>query len=381
MRNSNTPQKLVEREPLREAALQMLWIWGMACIFFLTNPAALAAQGKNIVMGANVFDEGFIPQTAQDAEVSQLAENGVKTIRTGLGLNSIYFITQAFRRGIGSVVIVYPFYGSKAKSKGTWSQVPLSEVKPEEFREWFKPMLDKLEAAGVLLTAIELGNEINTSGYNGDIPKPGTGRVLGISDLNNPNDPEGPTIAAGYRTYLQIMAVAKDIRDHSQFNKATPILSAGMADWGLPSAKSWNNQSGVSIPDAIEFLRQNGMDSLADGYAVHVYPSSDPHTPVPARTTQLKQNIFAGCKEGAKPCWLTEWGISSPGQACPNNDDARTQVIADERKAFAQFVSQGRVVAFIYFPWSGLPDQKVDPNAIFRCGALSKSGKLALKPM
>ena len=361
--------------------MQKLWIFSIACIFLFFIPAALAAQGKNVVMGVNVFDEGFISPTAQDAEVSQLAENGVKTIRTGLGANSIYFITQAFQRGIGSIVIVYPFYGSKAKSKGTWSQVPLSEVKPQEFEEWFKPMLDKLEAAGVRLTAIELGNEINTSGFNGDIRKPGTGRVLGISDLNNPKDPEGPAIAAGYRTYVRIMAVAKDIRDHSQYNKATPILSAGMADWGLPSAKSWNNQVGVSIPDAIEFLRQNGMDSLADGYAVHVYPSSDPHTPISARTTQLEQNIFAGCKGGAKACWLTEWGISSPGQSCPINDDARTQVITDERKAFVQFVSQGRVTAFIYFPWSGLPGQKVDPNAIFRCGALSKSGKLALNPM
>ena len=269
--------------------MQKLWIFSIACIFFFFIPAALAAQGKSVVMGVNVFDEGFISQTAQDAEVSQLAESGVKTIRTGLGANSIYFITQAFQRGIGSIVIVYPFFGSKAKSKGTWSQVPLSEVKPQEFEEWFKPMLDKLEAAGVRLTAIELGNEINTSGFNGDIPKPGTGRVLGISDLNNPKDPEGPAIAAGYRTYVRIMAVAKDIRDHSQYNKATPILSAGMADWGLPSAKSWNNQVGVSIPDAIEFLRQNGMDSLADGYAVHVYPSSDPHTPVSSRTTQLEQ--------------------------------------------------------------------------------------------
>jgi hypothetical protein len=35
-------------------------------------------------------------------------------------------------------------------------------------------MLDQLEAAGVRLTAMELGNEINTSGYNGDIPMPGT---------------------------------------------------------------------------------------------------------------------------------------------------------------------------------------------------------------
>ena len=60
-------------------------------------------------------------------------------------------------------------------------------------------MLDSLEAAGVRLAAIELGNEINTSGYNGDIASPGSGRVLGLADLNSPDDSVKRTIAAGFR--------------------------------------------------------------------------------------------------------------------------------------------------------------------------------------
>jgi hypothetical protein len=357
-----------------------IWFFARACLL-LGTLAIRPALANNIVVGVNVFDEGFIPQAAQDDELAQLTKNGVKTIRTGLGNSSLNFITQAYQHGIGTIVIVYPFYGSKAKSKGSWSQVPLSEIKPEEFREWLKPKLDKLEAAGVQLTAIELGNEINTSGYNGDIPKPGTGRVLGLSDLNNPNDPEGVAIAAGYRAYLQIMATLKDMRDQSQLNKTTPILSAGLADWGLPSAKSWNKTTGVSIPDTIDFLRQNGMDKLADGYGVHVYPSSDPHTPLSARIAQLQQDIFAGARQGAKPCWLTEWGISISSHPSSNNEEVRAQVIEDERRALAPFISQGRLAAIIYFPWRGLPNQKEDPMAIFRSGVLSNSGKLALSPM
>ena len=49
-------------------------------------------------------------------------------------------------------------------------------------------MLDKLEAAGVRLTAFELGNEINNSVFNGDLPAEGKGRELRLADLNNPND-------------------------------------------------------------------------------------------------------------------------------------------------------------------------------------------------
>ena len=343
--------------------------------------APAVAKTANVIVGVNVFDEGMTSQKEQDAELQQLSDAGVKVVRTGLGKSSMYFITEAFKRGIGTIAIVYPFYGSKAQPKGSWSRVPLSEVKPEEFQAWFKPMLEQLDATGVHLTAIEFGNEVNTAGYNGDIPKPGSGRILGIADLNNSQDPEGSAIAQSLRVYLQLMATLKQMLQTSSANRATPILSAGLADWGLPGPKSWNNTVGVSIPDTIAFLRQNGLDQLADGYGVHVYPSSDPRTRLAARAAQLSQNIFAACKTGTKPCWLTEWGVSNPGHTCPNPDDNRVQVIKDQREAFTAFASQGRLAAIIYFPWTGFPGAPVDPNAIFRCGQLSNSGKLALKPM
>ncbi|MGA2057029.1 MAG: hypothetical protein ABSG88_17165 [Bradyrhizobium sp.] len=353
----------------------------VAAILFMIFSGRPALAGSGVAIGVNIFDEGAISQAEQDAERQQLENNGVKTIRTGLGNSSLYVITEAFKHGIGTVAIVYPFYGSKAKSKGSWSQVPLSEVKPEEFRAWFQPMVDKLEASGVRLAAVEFGNEINTSGYNGDIPKPGSGRVLGISDLNNPKDAEGAAIASSFHIYLQLMATLKDMLHASRLNKATPILSAGLADWGLPGHKSWNNAVGVSIPDTIEFLRQNGLDNLADGYGVHVYPSSDPRTSVAARTSQLSQDILAACKPGRKPCWVTEWGISNPGHICPNPDGNRVQAIKDQREAFKAFADEGRLAAIIYFPWTGFPGPQVDPNAIFRCGQLSNSGKIALSPL
>jgi hypothetical protein len=72
----------------------------------------------------------------------------------------------------------------------------------------------------------------------------------------------------------------------------------------------------VSLPDTIEFLRQNGLDKLVDGYGVHVYPTGDPHATVSARMRELeKKNIFYE-RSRNKPCWLTEWGILN-GQSCP----------------------------------------------------------------
>lgn len=215
-----------------------IWIFVTACILF----GSPVAQAGGVIVGVNVYDEGVLSQMDQDAEIEQLAPSGVRTIRTCLCLSSPDFIIKAFRRGIGSVALVYPGNGSKAK--GSPVQIALSDGDPQGFAEFYKPLLGKLEAAGVHLVAIELGNEINSSGYNADIPLPGSGRVLGLSDLNNAGDPEGVVIARAFTTYLQVIAALKDLRDHSTLHKTTPIISAGMADDGLPSAKSWNKKVG-----------------------------------------------------------------------------------------------------------------------------------------
>jgi hypothetical protein len=175
------------------------------------------------------------------------------------------------------------------------------------------------------------------------------------------------------------MQVLKDWRDHSNLNQSTPILSAGLADCGLPSAKAWNKHSAVSITDTILFLQQNGLNKLADGYGVHVYPSGD--VPASQRILDLDGNILAADKKGTKPFWITEWGFSNQDQACPLDDSRRLKLIKTERSAFKSFVDQGRLAAIIWYTWTGLPGKKADPFAIFRCNDVTDAGKLAISPM
>jgi hypothetical protein len=349
------------------------------CLQFALIVPGLALPAQTIV-GVNYYNEGALTKAEQDADIATLAQNGVKTVRTGLGANSIYFITQAFHHGIGCIVLVSPDAGSNAKAVEKWSRVPLSGSDPQGFVKWIDPFLTQLEAAGVRLTAIELGNELNTSGYNADIASPGSGRVLGVKDLNNPKDAEARVIAGGFRVYVSVAEALKGVRDHSKLNSQTPILSAGLADWGPPSAKAWDNYLGVSLSDTIEFLRQNGLDKFVDGYAVHIYPSGDPNVSVAARAAELQQKVFSECKPGGKPCWLTEWGIPNGTKTCPVDDTARAHVIQEERAAIKEYADQGRLAASIYYIWCPLPNT-FDPMSIYRCGALTSAGKMAVAPM
>ena len=347
--------------------MRIFWILIFNAVRFSALPI-FAAQPNKVVVGVNIWNEGYLSKTAQDAELKQMAENGVKTIRTGLLANNVDFIINTHRHGIGTVAILFPFPGKKS-----WSDVTLSEMKPEQLTEKVKPLLEKLEMAGVRLTAIELGNEINTSRFNSDLPDPGSGRELRLSDLKNPNDPEGSRVAAGYLAYVRVLAALKDLRDHSKLNQQTPIISAGLAQ------KLGTKQVEVNLVDTIEFRRLNGMDKLVDGYGVHVYPSGDLNRSVSARIASLEEGIFAECTR-TKPCWMTEWGFGNSDESCPFVDGTRVKLIQSFRSALEHFASQERLAGIIYYDWTEVPG-KPDSWAIFRCGALTNAGKLALSPM
>jgi hypothetical protein len=261
----------------------------------------------------------------------------------------------------------------------TWRQQALSDSNPETFKEWLVPQLAALEASGVRLRAFELGNEINGSHFNGNfLPDQATGRLLGLSDLNNPKDPEGHAIAAGYLKYLKVVAALKDVRDHSKLNQKTPILSAELASSGLPGKKPGWKLDGVSLSDTLAFWRQHGLDNLVDGYGVHAYTAPDPNRTVPTLMDTLNKDAFAMCTS-RKPCWLTEWGFDNRSTSCPVDETTRTKLIETMRAALMELAEQGRLAGFLYYSWSGHPGEV--GSTIYRCGALTNAGKLALSPM
>jgi hypothetical protein len=344
----------------------------MVALLLSANSHGALAEG--VLLGVNIWNEGLIPNVGWEGELQQMAKSGVKTIRTGLFPTTVDFIIQASQHGIGSVVIVYPFLGSTAKPKGGWGRYSLSELNPQEFTAALKPLFDKLEAAGVRFAALELGNEINTTGFNGDLADPGSGGELKLADLNNANDPEGRAAAAGYRNYVRIVAALKDLRDHSKLNQHTPIISAGLAQ------RLGTKQIEVNLHDSIVFLHQEGMDKLVDGYGIHLYPSAELNRPIAARINALEQDMFSACRLGGKPCWITEWGFGNSDESCPTVDATRVKLVQSMRSAFQHFAHQGQLAALIWYDWTIKPG-KPDSWAIFRCNTLTEAGKLALSPM
>lgn len=378
--------------------MQKLQSFVGACLVMMLFCQQVSAAAP--IVGVNVVGvDQQMTDEQQDKLIDTLRQHGVTTVRTALGGHGeryTRFVMKASEHGISCIVMLSPFIGNTGKHAAPVDQAvgrqyvtpALSDTDPDAFRKWFQGELATVEAAGVRLTAFELGNELNQPRFNGDFPIPGTGRVLGISALKDPKDRVGSAVAAGYVSYVRVLSALKDVRDHSKLNQKTAILSSMSANWGLPTkdpvpAKPGSsNQDFASVPDSIEFMRQHGLDQIVDGYSVHVYSNNDPRQSVAERISVLEKiGIFAACQRGGKPCWLTEYAFNNQDKSCPEDDSARVQLMREQREAFRKHVQQGRLTALIYYSWSGLPSDLENAGAIFRCGALTESGKLALSPM
>jgi hypothetical protein len=230
----------------RDDRVPKIRILAAACALIgaLNADGGLAADA---IVGVNAVGVQNLSDTQQNALVLQ--KEGVRTVRTGIGDKFTRFITSAYRHGIGAVVIVDPVAGSAVASQHarpadppltTWAVGRLSDADPEGFKKWLAPHLETLQRNGVKLTALEIGNELNRPGYNGDFYVPGHGRVLGFDDLEKGwkawfydkpiTDVEAGNIAKGFYVYLSILGAAKAVTGEvSPLNRTTPVISFGAA--------------------------------------------------------------------------------------------------------------------------------------------------------
>jgi hypothetical protein len=350
------------------------------------------ASAQNVIVGVNWVKQPGLTVEQQNVILSDMKAVGVRVIRTGITPDDagIDFAKRAFAQGIEIDWLVALQYRPDAPTRPwqpkeyphAYSGHPLSSADPDLFRAYLQPVLDKLDAQGVKLAGLELGNEINGTGFNAEFPLPGEGKQFGLSDLYH--DPEAQQIAKGYLQYLKVLSVLKDLRDHSKVNRKTPILTAGFVAYEAPEGKipGWHTDM-VSLSATLDFMRANGLDKIVDAYAVHVYPwANGPGNANAAagRQHRLAQFVLPECRptgsaEG-KPCWITEWGFANKSQSCPVDEVNQLTLVKEMRNNFRPYIRDGRLQGLLYYAWL---DNSED-FALFRCGSLTQSGHVALAP-
>ena len=354
------------------------------------------AQAEDVIVGVNLGGLKDVKNASleeqQNATLSDLKAAGVHFIRTGIGPDDkgFDFVKRIYAQGIKLDWVVGLRYRADAPKRewnprewpNMYAGPGLSEADPEQFRTYFQTTLDKLDAAGIALAAFELGNELNMAAFNPDFPLPGKGKLFGADDLKH--DPVAQQIAKGYLQYLKLLAALKDIRDHSKLNQHTPILTAGFGAWEADQfAPGQSKVDMVNFSTTLDFMRENGLDKLVDGYAVHVYPwANGPGQDAAAqgRRNRLAKYAFAECRPpgspDGKPCWVTEWGFKNTDSSCPPQEANQVSLIKEMRDNFRPYIQQRRLTGLFYYAWIDTREN----FGLFRCGALMQSGRLAITP-
>lgn len=373
------------------------WVfWGVLLLLLLQGHTPSWAESAPLV-GVNVVNPMTASVAEQDAIIAQLKAAGVHLARTWTtaddkGIDLAKRFNAAGIRIVFGLGAQYPPNAPRRAYRpdefpSMWGGAPLSAADVELSRAYFKTLIDRLEDNGIVLAALELGNEINWAAFNGEFPLPGEGKTFTLDDLSH--DPEGQQIAKGYLQYLKVLAALKDVRDHSRLNRTTPILTAGLVD-AVDGAKLYNTKKEdmVGLAATLNFMRAHGLDTLVDGYAVHTYPSAgQPGDPAAGarRAQKLTEVTFAQCRppgsRDGKPCWITEWGFENRDMNCPIDERARTLLVRETHAQFAKFAADRRLAGIFYFTWSGNDPAKQPPAyAVYRCGALTEAGWAALAP-
>jgi hypothetical protein len=359
--------------------------WFILLTIFLLPAAAL---GQQLQTGVIFLQPMKYTVAEQNDILDQMQANGVRLIRTAILPERAYidFAKRAYAKNIQIDALIVPQVprgiGPTPAAEGfnsNWSS--LSYADPTLSRQFMQKLFQQLDANGIVLAGVELGNEINWSDVNAGFPQSIQGKILQFSDLQT--DPQGQQFAANFSQYLKILAILKEVRDSSTLNRQTPIISAGLVSINTGDADTnffENHGYSVTISATIQYLRAGGLDNLVDFYGIHYYPKDA--TPA-ARKRHLDVSAVSVCQPAGatsgKPCWITEWGVDNPQQTCPTDDTARAAIVTETMNNFRELASAGRLADVFYYAWNSPPgSQRIDPPSIYRCGQLTEAGRLAL---
>ncbi len=345
------------------------------------SPLAHAGDAAAPRIGVNRLHLAWLPRAEQERILKDIAASGATHIRVSLSRpvdKSIEAVEIASRLGLRILLEIQlankSYYPESARPRTgfgrVWDIYRLSDLDPDRYRKGLHEALQRIDALGIRLEAIEPGNEINYAGYNGDLAvyrEPGPRSPRSIAELQ-----DRAAFERGLDTYIRVLEISRDEVRATVHSRDAAVVSAGLSDMSAEQA----DKRGMERLDPGEFLaalRQRGMDSLVDAYGIHIYPGRLPAAALDRRVTNLLD--FCQPADLGKPCWVTEWGVANTARSCPVDDRWRENTISAIRAAFGHLMEAKRLRAAFYYDWDTEPSY-----SLWRCGKLSPAAAAAIEP-
>lgn len=348
---------------------------------WLALQPAYADDASSARVGINRVNLGWLSRSEQERILKDIAASGATDVRLSLSRpvdKSIEALAIANRLGLRILLEIQlankSYYPESIRPRTgfgrIWDVYRLSDLDLARYRQGLRDALQRIDALGIRLEAIEPGNEINYAGYNGDLVvyrKKGPPTPRSITDLRNRLGFE-----RGLDNYVRVLEISRDEVRATAHSRNATVVSAGLSDMSAGEA----DKRGVERLDPSVFvaaLRHRGADSFVDAYGIHIYPGRKAAAVLTARVNDLLD--FCRAADQGKPCWVTEWGIANAARSCPLDDRAREVTVRAMRAAFGELMAAGRLAAAYYYDWDTQPTY-----SLWRCGKLSPAGAAAILP-
>ncbi|RDL46356.1 hypothetical protein BLJAPNOD_06550 [Ensifer sp. M14] len=347
------------------------------------EPSSAIGRDRNLadIVGINRVNLAWLAPDEQRKILGDIAASGATHVRLSLSTpvdKSIDAVEIAHGLGLKillEIQLTNPDYyadGVRARTGfgRIWDIRRLSDLDPVRYRENLRAALHRMDDAGVSLAAVEPGNEINYSAYNGDLVvfrEPGAVTPRRASDIRNRG-----AFERGLATYVEIARITRQELKATAHSRNAVVVSAGLSDMNAGEADQ-RGMERLDPEEVIARLKSLGIDSYVDAYGIHVYPGRKAGPKLAGYIRDLLRFCAAG--DRGKPCWVTEWGVANAARSCPLDDRKRADAVAAMRSVFQTLMSSGRLTAAFYYDW--------DTHAaygVWRCGGLSSAGVRAIAP-
>ncbi len=350
------------KRPLRASFLAALLL-GIA-----GNVAASETQAGSEI-GIATANIAWTAPDKVDAIFGEIAATGFNAVRIGLKnpVERTYAAMKDAKAAGLDILVTIPLIDGAVATKGAAPRAKqgrffpafgLSQIDPVRFKARLDALLDFAVAEEIPLLGIELGNEFNWSGYNGDLPLQLGGKVI-TSEKDLPQ-----SFTDGLSLYSQALDLARaSLAAHPQLQKVR-LVTAGLADINENFIRKSN--ATYVAPDLVyAFFARANVFGRADGIGIHLY---EPLRRANAgKGDAMVDRQLAGCGApafGGRPCWITEFGSALPAEFCATKEEPRLALLQPLLTHLG--TAQDAVPYAFYYDWS-----EDKGFALERCGHLT----------
>lgn len=336
--------------------------------------------GYNIVVGVNRTNLAWEGRLTQQNDIDSIAAAGIQAVRLTWRKpdeETFSIIEYAARKNVAVLLEIPTNDGTLAKQ----GAVPRAKFKnlPAIFRlSDFDPDILRLSLAELSaflasgrphnIIGIQLGNEINWAGFNGDLPVNDAGKA--IEKDGRYSSYYDKNFELGLHKYVIGLKILSEFIKDNKNLPGTSLLSGGISDIGDNFAKLYGG-SAIDKVELFEKLEALGALKLIDGLALHIYApfteSRDASDVVQKKLMTEALSLCGRSRTYKLSCWVTEFGSASSLPSCVIDDSLRSRQLLN----FKQVVGEnfGLIQGVFYYDWnqSGNWD-------IYRCETLTSVG-------